>query len=156
MTEDSAIQLPPEPAAEPVIETAVKATATEPADDGIAELKKRLATAESTAKTEQEARARAERERNEAVQRAYQAKNENDETSVRLIDSAHSQLVEQNKFHKRYAEAITSGDASGRLEILSVRPILARSSVTIVHKLKDLVHGKQSLIKSAPKTSRHR
>lgn len=133
-----------EPVVEPVVETAPASPATEPADDGIAELKKRLEAAESTAKSEQEARARAERERNEAVQRAYHAKNEKEDTDLRLIESALSQ-VQANAAHleSSYAEAITAGDAIRAAKIM--REMAANEARAL-----QLQNGQQSL-KERPK-----
>lgn len=71
VSDNSPVQLPEEPKVEiveeePKVEAAAAEPAPAPVDDGVAELKKRLEAAE-------DARQRAERERNEAIQRAYKA-----------------------------------------------------------------------------------
>lgn len=91
---------------QPEIEIVAESSKSEvkSAEDGVAELKKRLADSE-------EAQKRLERERNEAVSRAYQAKNETEDTNLRLIESAKAQVLEGNKFLKReYATALQAQD----------------------------------------------
>lgn len=115
----------------------VSKTDVKTADEGVAELKKRLEASEENTR-------RLERERNEAVQRAYAAKNETDDTNVRLIESAYGTLVEQNKLLKReQAAAWAAGDfdrAADLGEVISLN----------LHKANDLEQGRQSL-KDRPK-----
>lgn len=87
----------------PAVEVAA-AVESKSADEGIADLKKRLEA--STADN-----ARLERERNEAIQRAYRANSEKEDTDLRLIEGAKAQVVEQNKLLKRdYAAALAAQD----------------------------------------------
>ena len=137
-----------EPAAVPVAEVVVTASPG-PADDGIAELKKRLEAAESTAKTEQEGRARAKRERNEAVQRAYLANNERADTDARLIDSAINQVqTNLNGLERDYASALTDGRVQDAAKI-------ARLMAAEEAKALQLENGKQSLKERPREQQRH-
>jgi hypothetical protein len=102
-----------EPKAEIIVESAPEVTKTEvkTADEGVAELKKRLEASEENTR-------RLERERNEAVQRAYAAKNETNDTNARLFDSAQAQLVENNKYLKsQYALALQNQDFNAAADI---------------------------------------
>lgn len=92
---------------EPAVEIAAQAEGDQvvkSAEEGVAELKKRLEASD-------EANKRLERERNEAVSRAYAANNEKEDTNLRLIESAKAQVVENNKVLKgQYAAALQNQD----------------------------------------------
>jgi len=106
ITEETAISAETPVADEPKVEIVAESspetgkTDVKSADEGVAELKKRLEASEQD-------KERLTRERNEAVQRAYHAKNEKEDTDLRLIEGAKSQIAEQNKALKRdYALAL--------------------------------------------------
>jgi hypothetical protein len=107
-----------EPKAEIIVESAPEVSKTEvkTADEGVAELKKRLEASEENTR-------RLERERNEAVQRAYAAKNETNDTNARLFDSAQAQLVENNKYLRRLLSSSVLGRRLGLEPILNSPPI---------------------------------
>lgn len=86
----------------------ISKTDVKTADDGIAELNKKL----------KEDNARLERERNEAVKRAYIAKNEAEESNTILFNSSQTQLVEQNKYLKgQYALALQNQDYNAAADL---------------------------------------
>lgn len=102
-----------EPKPDIVIESApeVSKTDVKTADEGVAELKKRLEASE-------DAQRRLERERNEAVKRAYAAKAEADESNKLLFNTSQSQLVEQNKWLKnQFALALQNGDHAAAADL---------------------------------------
>ena len=114
VSDNSPVQLPEEPKFEVVEDPAkVEAAAEEskPVDDGVAELKKRLAAAD-------EARQRAERERNEAVQRAYKADNDKADSDLLAIQGSLERVNEQAKFLKReFSSAMAAQDYDRVAEI---------------------------------------
>lgn len=128
-----------DPKVEVVAEPEAQAANIEPesANSGVAELKRRLLQAE-------EAQAKAERERNEAVQRAYQAKNETEDTNLRLIESAIGQVQANSSIlEENYAAAVAQGDHRAAAKI-------AREMAANEAKILQLENGKQSL-KERPK-----
>lgn len=125
-----------EPVVEIVAESApeVSKTAVKTDNEGIAELNRKL----------KDDNARLERERNEAVQRAYQAKNETDDTNVRLFESAQSQITENNKVLKsQYAFALQNQDFALAADIQEAMALNQAKAL-------QLENGKQSL-KERPK-----
>lgn len=125
-----------EPKVEIVAESApeVNKTAVKTDNEGIAELNRKL----------KDDNARLERERNEAVQRAYQAKNETDDTNVRLFESAQSQITENNKVLKsQYAFALQNQDFALAADIQEAMALNQAKAL-------QLENGKQSL-KERPK-----
>ena len=102
------------------------------ADEGIAELKRKYEESEL-------GRLKAERERNEAVQRAYTANNEKEDTNLRLIESAISQVQANSAIlESYYADALTQGDTARAAKIM--REMAANEARAL-----QLQNGKQSL-----------
>jgi hypothetical protein len=105
------------------------------AEEGVAELKRKLEESET-------ARSKAERERNEAVQRAYTANNEKEDTNLRLIESAIGQVAANSTMlEQAYSDALIAGDTTRAAKIM--REMAANEA-----KALQLQNGKQSLQES--------
>ena len=139
VSDNSPVQLPEEPKVEiveeePKVEAAVAESAPAPVDDGVAELKKRLEAAE-------DARQRAERERNEAIQRAYKADNDKADSDLLAIQGSLERVNEQAKFLKREFSAAMAAQDYDRVaeiqEALSLNKAQALQLQTGVQSLKE-------------------
>jgi hypothetical protein len=102
-----------EPKDEIIVESApeVSKTSVKTDEEGIAELNRKLKAAE-------EANSRLERERNEAVKRAYAAKTEVKETNDLLFNKSQADIIEHNKYLKsQYAFALQNDDFAAAADI---------------------------------------
>jgi hypothetical protein len=118
-------------------EPAIEKSPAKSADEGIAELNRKLKEADDRI-------LKVERERNEAVQRAYAANNEKEATNLSLIESAINQIeANQAILEGNYAAAASQGD------MVAVAKI-ARAMAANEARALQLENGKQSL-KEAPR-----
>lgn len=143
VADNSPVQLPEEPKIEVVEDLSAQAPTAPlepppPLDDGVAELKKRLEASE-------EARQRAERERNEAVQRAYKADNEKADSDLLAIQGSLERVNEQAKFLKREFSAAMAAQDYDRVaeiqEALSLNKAQALQLQNGVQSLKERPKG---------------
>jgi hypothetical protein len=124
-----------EPKVEIVAESAPDVVKT--ADEGVAELKKRLEVSE-------EAQRKLERERNEAVKRAHAAKTEVRETNDLLFNKSQADITEQNKYLKsQYAFALQNQDYAAAADIQEALALNQAKSLQIQN-------GKQALKEEPP------
>lgn len=130
--ETPVIEATEEPKVEVVAEAALESSqnGTKSADEGIAELKKRLEAVE--------------RERNEAVQRAYRANTEKDESDRLFIESQAAQAkANADYLENAYANAVAQGDHLSAAKI-------ARQMAQAEAQILQLQNGAQQL-KEKPK-----
>src|SRR6185437_8961761 len=138
-TEKPTIEAQGEPKVEIVAEpeAAVDKREAKSATEGLEELSKRL-------EEEKNARLKAERERNEAVQRAFRAQSEKDESDRLFIESQLNQSQSNAGFlENAYAAAITEGDTLKAAKIM-------REMAKVEAQILQLKNGEQSL-KEKPK-----
>src|SRR6185437_6198768 len=137
--EKPVIEAQEEPKVEIVAESEVGSEKKEAksATEGLEELSKRL-------EEEKNARLKAERERNEAVQRAFRAQTEKDEADRLFIESQLNQSQSNAGFlENAYAAAITEGDTLKAAKIM-------REMAKVEAQILQLKNGEQSL-KEKPK-----
>jgi len=138
-TEKPAIEAQEEPKAEIIAEPEAgsQKKETKSATEGLEELGRRL-------EEEKNARLKAERERNEAVQRAFRAQAEKDESDRLLIEGQLNQSQSNAGFlENAYAAAITEGDTLRAAKIM-------REMAKVEAQILQLKNGEQSL-KEKPK-----
>ena len=138
-TEKPAIEAQEEPKAEIIAEPEAgsQKKETKSATEGLEELGRRL-------EEEKNARLKAERERNEAVQRAFRAQAEKDESDRLLIEGQLNQSQSNAGFlENAYAAAITEGDTLRAAKIM-------REMAKVEAQILQLKNGEQSL-KERPK-----
>lgn len=112
--------------------------------EGLEQLKKQLAEEKKARLAEAEARAEAERRANEQAKVAFEARNESEDTNLRLIESAMEQLNREGSIlEANYANAMAKGDFQGAAK---VQRLMAQNEA----KLLQLENGKEAMA-SKPK-----